>query len=497
MGLLTALAAGTLVTAVLVTIYVAGHQGHAQSPVAARQVAQTWFAPYVDVTSTPDYEFQAGYLNPARHVVLGFVDADPRSPCQPSWGGVYSPALAAQALDLDRRIRQFQDGGGDVIVSFGGADGAELADSCHDLHLLESAYSLVISRYGVDTIDIDLEGASLGDSAATALRSRALAAVQREVAARHGKLSIWLTLPAEPAGMEANALSIVRSALAAGIRLAGVNVLAEDFGTSSDPSAEMGLAVEDALAAAHAQLQVTFKRAGVKLTSIEAWAKLGATVMIGANDITGETLTLGDASVLAAYASRKGLGRLSMWSLNRDAPCRRGTPSSDCSGVSARSLSFAAVFARLRGGSGGVAQSTVPPRPDQGSALPYPRWRHGETYQAGYKVVLDGYVYQAKWFSGKAAPGVTVAHPWLTPWLLLGPVLPSDRTPTLTTLPPGTFPNWSRTTVYKKGDRVLYRGLPYVAAYWTKGAVPDPEPLDVSAAPWRPLFTLPGEPPVN
>jgi chitinase len=468
-------------------------------PVASKDVPPaTWFAPYVDVTTTPGYEFQAPNLNPARQVVLGFVVADRAAPCTPSWGGDYTLDQAGLELDLDRRIRQFQDDGGDAIASFGGSSGTELADSCDSLTGLEAAYSAVIGRYHLDSIDLDLEGSALGDSAAITLRSRALAALQHAEAARHGTLAIWLTLPCEPAGMQADALAVVQSALVAGVHIAGVNVLAMDFGTPSDSSPEMGLSVEAALASVHAQLEVAYAHAGIELTSRQAWEKLGATVMIGANDIPGETVSVGDASAITSYATKVGLGRLSMWSLNRDAPCAKLTPTYDCSGTGAKALEFAAVFARLPGVAGAPRSTSVaaPPAAER-IALPYPRWRAGETYQAGYKVVWAGYVYRAKWFTGTVIPGETVAHPWLTPWLLLGPVLPGDQSPTTTTLPPGTYPQWSSMTVYRKGYRVLYQGLPYIAAYYSKGDTPNPEPIDVSSAPWRPLFSLPGEPPVS
>ena len=483
--------------------------------------ARTWFAPYVDVTAGSDYEFQASFLNPARQVVLGFVDAQ-SSACAPEWGGSRSLDSAATSLDLDRRIRQFQVSTGDVIVSFGGSRATDLADACHDPASLAGAYAKVIGRYHLHTVDIDVRGSQLLDTAAIRRSGLAIAALQRSMEAQRSSLAVWLTLPCEPSGMEADALAVVQSMLAAGVRLAGVDVLAMDFGTPSDPPADMGIAVEQALWAVHAQLEVVYRRAGEELTSRSAWAHLGATVMIGANDIPGETITLGDATSIVADAAREGLGRLSMLSLNRDLPCAQGSDRSStaagaigasgasgasgtaaspptatppaCTGVAAKTLAYAQIFARLPGTTGSTRPApTVVPQLTSGS-IPYPVWRHGETYHAGYKVVWTEDVYQAKWFTGLSMPGARVAHPWLTPWLLLGPVLPHEHPPTTTTLPPGTYPSWSPTAVYQKGHKVLYLGLPYIAAYWNKGVVPQPNPLDVSSAAWRPLFALPGEP---
>jgi chitinase len=53
---------------------------------------------------------------------------------------------------------------------------------------------------------------------------------------------------------------------------------------------------------------------------------------------------------------------------------------------------------------------------------------------------------------------------------------------------------WSPTTVYARGDRVLFDGLPYEAKWSTKGEAPSTEyPIDPGEA-WRPLFIVPGEP---
>jgi chitinase len=131
---------------------------------------------------------------------------------------------------------------------------------------------------------------------------------------------------------------------------------------------------------------------------------------------------------------------------------------------------------------------------DDPARNPYPTWQPVEMYQGGYKVVWNGEVYQAKWFSKSSRPGIVVRHPWDTPWLLLGPVLPSDSAPRLPEFPSGTYPAWLPTAVYRAGARVLYQGLPFVAKYYTTGKPPEVEPIDPFTVPWRPLFTIPGEP---
>ena len=92
----------------------------------------TWFAPYDDVTLTPVFHFEDPIVSPSLIQVLGFVVADPRNGCSPTWGTYYDLDGAGRALDLDRRITRLRERGGDVIISFGGAANSELADSCTD-----------------------------------------------------------------------------------------------------------------------------------------------------------------------------------------------------------------------------------------------------------------------------------------------------------------------------------------------------------------------------
>ena len=48
---------------------------------------------------------------------------------------------------------------------------------------------------------------------------------------------------------------------------------------------------------------------------------MGATPMIGQNDTPDEVFTLADATALNQFALSHKLGRMSMWSANRDIVC--------------------------------------------------------------------------------------------------------------------------------------------------------------------------------
>lgn len=461
-----------------------------------------WFAPYVDTTLTPLFQFQDRSANPARSVVLGFVVADPNSPCNPSWGGAYSLSGATVGIDLDRRIARLRQQGGSVMVSFGGQANSELALTCTNVSQLATAYRSVITRYHVTAVDFDVEGGALQAPDSYGRRARAVRMVQSGMAKAGKKLAVWLTLPVSPAGLPPEAVSLLRSMLAARVAVTGVNAMAMDFGGSKPASEPMITAAEQALVATQRQVTAAYAAAGVKLSSAAAWAKIGVTPMIGQNDVADEQFSLTAAGQLARFARRLGLSRISMWSLNRDQPCGpnvvvQQTVMNSCSGIDQQPLAFTSVFT-------GPVPAVPAARSDRSleraavdspRTSPYPIWEPTAGYEAGYKVVWHGYVFEAKWWSQGTAPDTPVAHEWQTPWEVIGPVLPGEHPPVLKRLPAGTYPAWSGTVTYQKGQRVLVDGLAYEAKWWTRGDPPDYQAGNLFDTPWRPLFTIPGEPP--
>ncbi|WP_165839278.1 hypothetical protein [Klenkia marina] len=139
--------------------------------------------------------------------------------------------------------------------------------------------------------------------------------------------------------------------------------------------------------------------------------------MIGQNDVDGEVFTVEDATALTAFARDRGLGRLSMWSINRDQPCGAGftdvaVHSNTCSGVAQEPLAFTTAFSRI--GSAGAAGTVTEvvrtdsrqPVLDDPATSPYPVWRADAQYPAGYEVVRHGQVHEARWTVQATSPGV-------------------------------------------------------------------------------------------
>jgi cellulose synthase/poly-beta-1,6-N-acetylglucosamine synthase-like glycosyltransferase/chitodextrinase len=466
------------------------------TPVAV--VHQTWFAPYVDVTLTPTYQFQSSTDDPARQSILGFVVAASKSDCSPSWGGAYTLAAANQALALGARIAQLQQEGEQAIVSFGGKANTSLDVACPTAAALTSAYQSVISAYKLTTIDLDIEGSALDNFAAEERRAQAIADLERA----DPKLNVWLTLPVEPSGLQADALSVIGSMLRDHVTLAGINVMTMDFSSAPGAGSTMAQSTEDALNATYGQLASLYPQYGIHLRPQQVWQRIGATVMIGQNDMQGQNFTVADAHTLVSFAAANHLGRVSMWSINRDSQCGSSFPetgllSNTCSGTAQSSLEFSSIFGQMQGNavilpnSGNVQPAAADTNP---ADAPYPQWSASASYPIGYKVVENGEIYQAKWFNSGDDPAAQVQYSWQTPWELLGPVLPGDHGPSIPTLPAGTYPTWSVHTQYQAGDKILYQGLPYQAKWANQGVSPATQSTDPSGSPWKALYTIPGEP---
>jgi len=96
-----------------------------------------------------------------------------------------------------------------------------------------------------------------------------------------------------------------------------------DYGDAAapDPDGQMGEYGIQAVTALHAQLTRLYSEHQIPKSAAELWTMIGATPMIGLNDVVTETFDLQDAQETVDFALAQGMGLLSMWSLNRDHPC--------------------------------------------------------------------------------------------------------------------------------------------------------------------------------
>ena len=103
----------------------------------------------------------------------------------------------------------------------------------------------------------------------------------------------------------------------------------------------------------HRTLTGIYGRAGQPLEAEALWKRIGLTPMIGQNDVPDQIFTLEDAQGLNAFAQERGVGRMSMWSLNRDLGCSSldqvqlpSVATHSCSGLEGHPGMFAEALGR-------------------------------------------------------------------------------------------------------------------------------------------------------
>jgi chitodextrinase len=304
---------------------IVGYCGAKPGPAAARR-----FASYVDVTM--GFPLATNSAQTGGFYTLAFIVDS--GGCTASWAG--TTPLSSNLYVSD--IAALRAKGGDVIVSFGGAAGSELALDCTSAAALQAQYQTVINQYKLKRIDFDIEGGAISNTASIALRNQVIVSLQ---AANPG-LQVSFTLPVLPTGLLANAVALLQDAIAKGVNIATVNVMAMDFGSALDNNGQMGL---DALYSGWSTMAQLEKLLPAK-THAQIAAITGVTVMIGMNDNTSEVFHLTDIQPWVSNALSNGIGFLSFWSATRDKACTGPTTPAqgDCSSVAQNPLAYSAGF---------------------------------------------------------------------------------------------------------------------------------------------------------
>ncbi|MFI0260080.1 chitinase [Streptomyces sp. NPDC017056] len=294
------------------------------------------FSPYVDTSLYPAYDLaDTAKKTGVKTFNLAFVTSG--GGCEPKWGG--SGALGDDAVA--KQIPALRKAGGDVRVSFGGANGSELGLACKSAGELATAYGKVVDRFALTKVDFDIEGGALPDAAANTRRAQAIAQLQK----KHPGLDVSFTLPVMPEGLTQDGVNLVADAKKNGVRISAVNIMAMDYGASYD--GDMGTYAVQAATATQKQLKKT-----LGLTDAAAWKTVAVTPMIGVNDVQKEVFKVDDARELVKFAQPKHLAWLSMWSSTRDKACPGGPQNSaqpTCSSIAQGPLDFTKAFGTYKG----------------------------------------------------------------------------------------------------------------------------------------------------
>lgn len=296
--------------------------------------------------------------------------------------------------DLTNKLpdaRNYVAAGGKLLISFGGSHGVYAEIACKNDDQLFSLMENLMRDANTRRFDFDIEGHQLKDVEGTARRARVLARLQ----AKYPDLYISFSLPGWLLGFGPDAINLLNTTVAAGVRIDMVNVMTQSFGienlrTMVSPST-VGEASLMTVRAAANQMTSIFRNK----TQGQMYAMMGITPMIGKND-DGATFTLDDAQTVANFAKQNGLGLISYWSFQRDrAQAYSGSTNlGSYSGVAQGDFQFYNIF---KSAGGAVTAAAAPTPAVAGGSCSASNWSQGKYYAAGSVVSYpDRKLYIAK-----------------------------------------------------------------------------------------------------
>lgn len=319
-------------------------QAQDATPEATPSVAwpAQYYAPYVNMGSYPVFKLSGVAKDTGvRYFTLAFVLTGYKN-CKAAWFGV-SPLDNSFLLDDLKALRAM---GGDVIVSFGGASGSELAQYCPDVDSLAVQYQTVVDTLNINHLDFDIEGGREDNADSVRLRSQALARLQAQNAQAGNPISISFTLPVLTTGLTEGGLSLLQSAIDEGVQIDVVNIMTMNF----EDSAPVDRMADNSISAAK-HLVEQLKTLYPDKTDSELWRMVGITPMIGVNDRAKQIFTLDDAAAVTQFAIQNHVGRIGIWSLERDKSCPFEQPAASpkCSSIQQAPFAFSTVFNQITG----------------------------------------------------------------------------------------------------------------------------------------------------
>ena len=268
------------------------------------------FAPYMYVGSGDNFKLtdcddQCGL----KFYTLAFIIADKSG--NPTWDG----RIPMAENFYTNQITAIRAHGGDVIMSFGGEAGNEIAVVETNVVTLEANYQSILDRYHFTWLDFDIEGKNLGNVAANERRNAALVRLQTN----NPGLIISYTLPVDPSGLSRQSRALLTDAVKKGVKVHSANLMVMYFGNEftrkGKSEGQLGI---DSANAAHAQVE-----------KIDPAIQIGLCPCLGNNGSSSEVFGLEDAKTLEAFAAKTPwVCSLHYWSINDDAarPRRRRAP---------------------------------------------------------------------------------------------------------------------------------------------------------------------------
>jgi hypothetical protein len=248
--------------------------------------------------------------------------------CNPQWDG-QRPLLGGVDQGTVNTVR---GAGGDIIPSFGGANGNKLEQSCASAGALAGAYQQVINAYRLRAIDIDIEGDAYNNGT---VQQRTVDAL-KTIRANNPGVSIIVTFPSNQSGPDS---SLINRAASSGLTVDAWTIMPFDFGGAGQDMGALTMRATDGLK--------NLVRNAYGYSDDVAYRHSGISSMNGNTDV-GEVVTQNNFRTILSYAQQHHLARLTFWSTNRDRPCTGG-PADSCSGISQSDWEFTRILTAYTG----------------------------------------------------------------------------------------------------------------------------------------------------
>ena len=286
-------------------------------------------APYVDACAwpIPDIVKMSKDSGGLKYFTLAFITADANK--KASWSGT----IPLESQHMLAKIRDIRTAGGDVSISFGGANGQEIAQVIEDVDVLVAEYSRVIDLYSLNRMDFDIEGGAVAEDKSVDTRNKAIV----ELTKKYPQLQITYCLPVLPTGLALAGEKLVQNAKKNGAVIESFNGMSMDFGDSAAPDPEGRMAAYVISSAENLRKQV--------MTAGYANPKIGLIPMIGVNDVTSEVFRILDATwVRDFFKTTPWMTYIGWWSVNRDQPGPGQGANPFNSGINQAPYDFAKTF---------------------------------------------------------------------------------------------------------------------------------------------------------
>lgn len=300
-------------------------------------------APYVDACAWPIPDLvKMSKDSGLKYFTLAFITAD--ADRKASWSGT----IPLESQHMLAKIRDIRTAGGDVSISFGGANGQDIAQVIEDISVLVAEYSRVIDMYSLNRIDFDIEGGAVAEDASVDRRNKAIVELKK----KYPNLQITYCLPVLPIGLALAGEKLVQNAKKNGAVIESFHGMSMDFGDSAAPDPEGRMAAYVISSAENLRKQV--------MSSGYATPKIGLIPMIGVNDVTSEVFRILDATwVRDFFKTTPWMTYIGWWSVNRDQPGPGKGANPFDSGINQAPYDFAKTFLGEK-----VVELSPSPRPN-------------------------------------------------------------------------------------------------------------------------------------